>query len=382
VVTGPLDGVSVVELAGVGPAPFAVMLLADMGASVVRVDRAGPPSGDYAPNPVVERGRRSIAVNLKDPAGVGVVRRIVARSDVFVESYRPGVAERLGLGPADCLAVNRSIVYGRMSGFGQTGPRAGQAGHDINYISLTGALHAIGRAGGPPVPPMNLVGDFGGGALFLAYGIACALLSVARTGRGQVVDANVVEGTTTLMSLVHGLSAVGLWTDARGRNLLDTGCPYYDVYACADGRHVAVGTIERRFFETMLGVVGVDPSFAAAHRDPSRWPALRSALTTAFAGATRDEWVARFAGLDACVTPVLDLAEARRDPQAVARDTYAPVPGFPDAAQAVPAPRFDGETVPLPGPAPAAGQHTREILESLGLPAGAVTALYDSGTVT
>jgi alpha-methylacyl-CoA racemase len=381
-VTGPLAGVSVVELAGIGPAPFAVMLLADLGASVVRIDRAGPASGDYVPNPVMERGRRSIAVDLKDPAGVDVVRRLVARADVLVESYRPGVVERLGVGPADCLAVNPRLVYGRMSGFGQTGPRAGQAGHDINYIGLTGALHAIGRAGGPPVPPLNLVGDLGGGALFLAYGIACALLSVARTGRGQVVDANVVEGTTTLMSLVHGLAAVGLWTDGRGENLLDTGCPYYDVYECADGRYVAVGTIERKFFETMLQVVGVDPALSAAHRNPALWPALREALTTAFAGADRAEWVARFAGLDACVTPVLDLAEARRDEQAVARGTYAPVAGFPDAAQAVPAPRFDGEVLPVPGPAPAAGQHTREILESLGLPAAAIDALYTSGTVT
>jgi alpha-methylacyl-CoA racemase len=381
-VSGPLAGVSVVELAGIGPAPFACMLLADMGATVVRVDRAGPPSGDYPPNPVLERGRRSIALNLKDPGGVDVVRRLAARSDVFVESYRPGVAERLGVGPADCLAANPRIVYGRMSGFGQTGPRAGQAGHDINYIGLTGALHAIGRAGGPPVPPMNLVGDFGGGALFLAYGVACALLSVARTGRGQVVDANVVEGTTSLLALVHGLSATGLWTDERGVNLLDTGCPYYDVYACADGAFVAVGTIERKFFETMLEVVGLDPAFGDAHRDPARWPELRAALTAAFRSATRDEWTARFAGLDACVTPVLSLAEARTDEQAAARCTYAPVPGFPDAAQARPAPRFDGETPPLPGPAPAVGEHTREILASLGLTAAAIDDLYTAGTVS
>jgi alpha-methylacyl-CoA racemase len=376
-VTGPLSGVRVVELAGIGPAPFAVMLLADMGASVVRVDRAGPASGDYAPNPVMERGRRSIAVNLKDPAGADVVRRLVARADVVVESYRPGVAERLGVGPSECLAANPRIVYGRMSGFGQTGPRAGDAGHDINYISLTGALHAIGRAGDPPVPPMNLVGDFGGGALFLAYGIACALLEVARTGRGRVVDANVVEGTTTLLSLVHGLQAVGLWADERGRNLLDTGCPYYDVYACADGGHVAVGTIERRFFVTMLSVLGLS-EFADAHRDPSRWPALRAALTSAFATRPRDAWVAAFAGRDACVTPVLSLAEARADPQAVARGGYAPVPGFPDAAQAAPAPRFDGEVLPLPGPAPAVGAHTREILAELGLDP---EPLFAAGTV-
>jgi alpha-methylacyl-CoA racemase len=379
-VTGPLSGVRVVELAGIGPAPFAVMLLADMGASVVRVDRAGPASGDYAPNPVMERGRRSIAVNLKDPAGADVVRRLVARADVVVESYRPGVAERLGVGPSECLAANPRVVYGRMTGFGQTGPRAGEAGHDINYIGLTGALHAIGRAGQPPVPPMNLVGDFGGGALFLAYGIACALLEVARTGRGRVVDANVVEGTTTLLSLVHGLQAVGLWVDERGRNLLDTGCPYYDVYACADGGHVAVGTIERRFFVEMLAVLGL-PEFADAHRDPSRWPALRAALTAAFAARPRDEWVARFAGRDACVTPVLSLAEARTDPQAVARGTYAPVPGFADASQAAPAPRFDGEVLPLPGPAPAVGAHTRELLGELGLDTAAVDALYAGGVV-
>jgi alpha-methylacyl-CoA racemase len=297
---GPLSGVSVVELAGIGPAPFAVMLLADMGAAVVRVDRVGPASGDYVVNPVLERGRRSIAVNLKDPAGADLVRRLVARSDVVVESYRPGVAERLGVGPSECLAANPRIVYGRMSGFGQTGPRAGDAGHDINYIGLTGALHAIGRAGEPPVPPLNLVGDFGGGALFLAYGIACALLAVGRTGRGRVVDANVVEGTTALLSMVHGLQAAGVWADERGRNLLDTGCPYYDVYACADGGYVAVGTIERKFFGNLLAVLGLD-EFADAHRDPSRWPALRSALAGAFASRDREDRAARVAGRDACV---------------------------------------------------------------------------------
>jgi len=380
---GPLAGVSVVEFAGIGPGPFAVMMLADMGADVVRIDRTGSPSSDYVANPVLERGRRSLSVDLKSTEGVRVALRLVARADILIESYRPGVAERLGIGPADCLAVQPAIVYGRMSGWGQSGPLALAAGHDINYISLTGALHAIGRAGGPPQPPLNLVGDFGGGAMFLAYGVVCALWQARSTGRGQVVDANVLDGTGVLMSLVHGLLAMDRWTDERGANLLDTGCPYYDVYECADGRHVAVGTIERKFFVNLLDVLGLaaDEALRSSHHDPSRWPALRSALAEAFLTATRDEWAERFDGREACVTPVLTLAEAPSHPQAIDRRLYSPVPGHPGAVQAAPSPRFDDHVGRLPGPAPGLGQHTREVLAELGYNSAEVAELLRAGFV-
>jgi alpha-methylacyl-CoA racemase len=371
---GPLSDVTVVELAGIGPVPFAGMMLADMGATVVRVERVGGPPADYPPNPVLDRGRRSIAVDLKDPAGAALVLRLVARADALVEGFRPGVVEGLGIGPSDCLAVNPALVYGRMTGWGQDGPRAGQAGHDINYIGLTGALHAIGRAGEPPVPPLNLVGDYGGGAMFLAYGVVCALLAARRTGRGQVVDATVLDGTTVLMSLVHGLRELGMWTDERGHNVLDTGCPYYDVYECADGRYVAVGTIERKFFLSMVDGLGLGAEFADAHRDPSVWPRLRTAMREAFLTATRDEWAERFAGRDACVTPVLTLAEARCEPHAVARGVYT-------GSQPAPAPRFSVSGTAAPGPAPSIGEHTRDILRELGLPDTEVAGLLDRGVV-
>jgi alpha-methylacyl-CoA racemase len=380
-ISGPLDGVRVLEFAGIGPCPFAVMMLADMGAAVIRVDRIGPPSGEYTANPVLERGRRSIAVDLKQPYAQDVVRRLVEQTDVLVEGFRPGVMERLGIGPSECLAVNPALVYGRMTGWGQGGPRASDAGHDINYIGLAGALHAIGRAGGPPQPPLNLVGDFGGGAMFLAFGIVCALLEARRSGHGQVVDASVVDGTTTLLGLVFGLQAVDRWVDERGHNLLDTGCPYYDVYECADGGYVAVGTIERKFFANALEVLGLDRAeWLPSHGDRARWPALRAALTEAFRSATRDEWAERFAGREACVTPVLSLAEARRDPHAVARGLHIPLPDS-DAVQPAPAPRFSRTVPTLDAPAPQPGEHTAEILRELGVDAGESAALVDRGAV-
>jgi alpha-methylacyl-CoA racemase len=379
---GPLAGITVVELAGIGPGPYCAMLLADMGATVLRVDRAGPASPDYTPNPVLERGRRSVAVDLKQARGRDLVLGLVESADVLVESFRPGVAERLGLGPDDCLARNPRLVYGRMSGWGQDGPLAAAAGHDVNYISLTGALHAIGRAGERPVPPLNLVGDFGGGASSLAFGIACALLEAQRSGRGQVIDANVFDSTGTLMALIHGLRARGRWSAERGDNLLDTGCPYYDVYTCADGRWVAVGAIEERFFRTLLDVLGLgaDPSLAGSHKDRGRWPALRQALTEVFATRGRDEWADAFAGVDACVTPVLDLDEAVDHPHAVARSAYVPLAegGSPQPAVT---PRFSRSGTPVPAPAVRPGAHTREILTERGYDAAAVDELLAAGVV-
>jgi alpha-methylacyl-CoA racemase len=380
--SGPLAGVRVVELAGIGPAPFCVMLLADMGASVLRVDRVGPASADYTVNPVVERGRRSVAVDLKSPDGVQVVLDLVRDADVLLESYRPGVAERLGIGPDACDAVNERLVYARLSGFGQDGPWAGVAGHDINYIGLTGALWSIGRAGERPVPPINLVGDLGGGAMSMAFGIVCALLEARTSGRGQVVDANVLEATTTIMGFVQGLRAQGVWSGGRGGNLLDTGCPYYDTYACADGRWVAMGTVEERFFRTALDVLGVpaDDPLHEAHKDRSRWPALRTALTDAFATRTRDEWAVAFRHHDACVTPVLDLDEAAGHEQAVARGAYRPIPGY-DVPQPAVAPRFSRSETPVPPPPPRVGADTDAVLAELGYSLERVALLRGSGVV-
>jgi alpha-methylacyl-CoA racemase len=379
---GPLAGITVVELAGIGPGPYCAMLLADMGATVLRVDRAGPASADYTPNPVLERGRRSVAVDLKQPRGRDLVLGLVAAADVLVESFRPGVAERLGLGPAACLARNPRLVYGRMSGWGQEGPLAGAAGHDVNYISLTGALHAIGRTGERPVPPLNLVGDFGGGASSLALGIVCALLESRQSGRGQVIDANVFDSTATLMALIHGLRARGRWSNERGANLLDTGCPYYDVYTCADGRWVAVGAIEERFFRNLLDVLGLgaDPALAGSHKDRGRWPALREALTSAFATRTRDEWAGAFVDVDACVTPVLDLDEAVAHPHAVARSSYLPLDDGPFPQPAV-APRFSRSGTPVPSAAVRPGAQTRQILAEHGYDDAAVDDLLAGGVI-
>ncbi len=378
---GPLAGTRVVELAGIGPAPFCVMQLADMGASVIRVDRTSERS-DYPVNPVVERGRRSVAVDLKTADGVRVVLDLVREADVLVESFRPGVVERLGLGPEACCQVNPRLVYGRLSGWGQDGPWAHVAGHDINYIATAGALNSIGRAGERPVPPLNLVGDLGGGAASLAFGIVCALLESRTSGVGQVIDANVLDATATLMGFVHGLRAAGQWVPQQGANLLDTGCPYYDVYACADGRFVAIGTVEERFFVRALDVLGLaahDP-LRHSHQDPAQWPALRQALTSTFAQRSRDEWVFAFDGQDACVTAVLDLDEATDHEQAAARSAYTRIRGTTHLQPAV-SPRFSRSTTPLPGPAPAVGQHTDEILRALGYDVVEVARLRRLGVV-
>jgi len=336
-----LHGIRVVELGGQGPVPFCAMTLADLGAEVVTVRRPGPPLPTNPHNPVVDRGRRFVAVDLKSPDGVEVVRRLAARADAVLEGFRPGVAERLGLGPDDLTAANPRLVYGRMTGWGQDGPLAHKAGHDINYIALTGALHGIGAAGGPPIVPVNLVGDYAGGALYLALGVTSALLEARGSGRGQVVDAAIVDGVAALMSIVYGLAAAGRWQPERGTNLLDGGAPFYRIYACADGGHVAVGALEEPFYLALLDGLGLgDRADLVADRlDRSRWPELEATFAAAFAARPRAHWEAVFAGRDACVTPVLSAWEAQRHPHLVSRATYVDG-GETTGTHAAPAPRF------------------------------------------
>jgi alpha-methylacyl-CoA racemase len=349
---GPLAGLKVVELAGIGPGPHAAMILADLGADVVRIDRPAGGlrlGGTDAPDPTL-RGRRRVAANLKDPAGRETVLRLVERADVLLEGYRPGVTERLGVGPADCLARNPRLVYARMTGWGQDGPLSTRAGHDINYISLTGALHAIGRAGERPVPPLNLVGDFGGGSMLLVIGVLAALWEAQRSGKGQVVDAAMVDGASLLVQMVWGMRAQGLWADERQTNLLDGHAPFYDTYTCADGRHVAVGALEPQFYAALLSGLGLDGEELPAQHDREGWPVLRARFTEVFATRTRDEWAEVFAGTDACVTPVLAFDEVPKHPHVAARATIVERDGVPQAA---PAPRFDRTPTTLPGPATA-----------------------------
>jgi len=336
--TGPLEGLVVVEVGGIGPAPFCGMLLADLGADVTRIDRPDRGAESWAANPVLDRGRRRVEADLKTPEGVALVLDLAASADALIEGFRPGVAERLGVGPQACLARNPRLVYGRMTGWGQEGPYAHTAGHDITYLAMTGALHAIGRAD-EPVPPLNVLGDFGGGGLLLGFGLLAAVLRARRTGEGQVVDAAIVDGVAALTGPVHGLVAQGAWTDERRANLLDGGAPFYDTYRCADGRHVAVGCLEPRFFRAMVERLGLadDPALAVDHLDRGRWPAIRARLTEVFASRRRDEWWALFRGTDCCVAPVLSLEEAARDEHNVARGVFREIDGV---TQPAPAPRF------------------------------------------
>jgi alpha-methylacyl-CoA racemase len=373
----------VVELAGIGPGPIAAMMLADMGAEVVRVDRVADVR-DHPPGPhpdVVLRGRRSIALDLKHPAGRQLVLDLAARSDALLEGFRPGVAERLGLGPDDLRAVNPRLVYGRMTGWGQDGPLATVAGHDIGYIALTGALNGSRRAGDRPVPPMNLLGDAGGGGMLLAFGLVCALLEAGRSGQGQVVDAAIVDGTAALGNFILGLRNRGAWPAPAGGNLLDTGAPFYEVYTCADGREIAVGALEPKFYAELLRLSGMDgdPELAEGRRsDPATWPAAKRRWAELFAGRTRDEWVEVFEGTDACVAPVLDWDEAARHPHLAARGTYVERDGV---VQSTPAPRFDRTAATLGLPPPHPGEHTAELLAELGRGPDAVVALRAAGTV-
>ena len=372
---GPLAGIRVLELAGIGPGPFCAMMLADCGASVLRIDRPGidRPGPAAASGPAdraqarperefLNRGRQSVVLDLKHPRAVDALLRLVEVADVLLEGFRPGVTERMGVGPEACLRRNPRLVYARMTGWGQQGPLAASAGHDIGYIARAGALHALGRAGGRPQFPANLLGDFGGGGMVMAYGICAALVERATSGRGQVVDTAIVDGVASLLAMPLMLMAQGRWRDERGVNLLDGGVPWYDVYETADGQWMAVGALEPRFYAALLDGLGL--AGAPDRADPRNWPELRELLAARFRDRTREEWTATFAGTDACVEPVLSLTEAAADPHLVARETYVTGDGV---IQPSPAPRFSRTPGELPDPAPVPGQHTIEALTAWGL---------------
>ena len=372
---GPLTGVRVVELAGLGPAPHACMVLADLGADVLRVDRPGGGFGVLS-HDLLTRSRRSAAVDLKHPAGAEVVLRLADAADVLVEGLRPGVAERLGVGPEVVSARNPRLVYGRMTGWGQDGPLADRAGHDIDYLAISGALATIGETDGPPVPPLNLVADFGGGSMLLVAGVLAALVERATSGRGQVVDAAMVDGVSTLLAMTWGMRAAGTWQDTRGSNLLDGGAPFYSTYACADGGWLAVGAIEPQFWAVVVEVLELHD--APPQSDTARWPELRRRIAEAVARRTRDEWAEVFAPLDACVAPVLTLGEASQHPQMRARETLVELDGV---VQPAPAPRLSRTPGEVSGPPTRPGQHTREALHDWGFGADEVARLVADAVV-
>lgn len=380
---GPLSGVTVVELAGLGPAPFAGMILADMGAEVVRIDRipaAGSSGFEAMKREVspIDRGRRSLAVDLKDPRGLGIVLDVVAKADALIEGFRPGVTEKLGLGPAECLARNGRLVYGRMTGWGQTGPLAQAAGHDINYIALTGALHAMGHKDRPPPPPLNLIGDYGGGGMLLALGVIAALYDAGRTGRGQVVDAAMTDGSALLMTLIYGWLRSGHWRDERESNLLDGAAPFYGTYECADGKYVAIGAIETNFYSLLLERLGIEDALFADQWATAAWPERKARLAALFRTRSRAEWCRLLEGTDACFAPVLDLAEAPSHPHNAARGTFVAAGG---TIQPAPAPRFSRTPSELPAPGPRLGRHSVGILEGLGRSSAEIADLLVAGVI-
>ena len=380
---GPLSGLRIVEFAGIGPGPFCGMMLADHGAEVIRVDRASGGRGGSQPvstKDVLARGRKSIALDLKSEKGIALARKLFASADGLIEGFRPGVMERLGLGPEVLLSDNPKLVYGRMTGWGQSGPYAPYAGHDINYIALAGALAHFGRAGEKPTPPINMVGDFGGGGMMLAFGLVSALLSVARGGEGQVIDAAMTDGTAVLMAMIHGMANQGLWRDGAGTNLLDTGAHFYDTYETADGKFVSIGSIEPQFYAELRARVGLadDPAFDA-QMNPAAWPDLKEKLAAIFARKTRAEWDEALEHSDVCYAPVLTMSEAREHPHNIARETFVDVAGSPQPA---PAPRYSGTATATPDAAPMPGDDTDAILADLGIDAGEIAALREAGAVS
>lgn len=371
---GPLNGIRIIEFAGIGPGPLCGTFLGDMGADVVRIDRAGGAGAAGAGS----RNRRSIALNLKDPAAVEVAMRLIEGADGLFEPFRPGVMERLGLGPDVCLARNPKIVYGRMTGWGQDGPMANAAGHDINYIALTGALHAIGEAGGGPVPPLNLVGDFGGGTMLLAFGMVCGLLEASRSGKGQVVDTAMVDGASMLMAMLYGMKDSGRWTNTRGTNMLDGGAHFYGCYECSDGKWVSIGSIEPQFYALLRDALGLDERDFDAQHDQTQWPALKAKLAKVFITQDRDHWTALMQGTDICFAPVLDLDEAPQHPHNVARNAFIEVDG---TLQPAPAPRFSRTAAASPNGSPEIGAHTDDVLGAAGYSAEDIKQLKQQGAI-
>jgi alpha-methylacyl-CoA racemase len=378
---GPLEGVKIVELAGIGPGPFAGMLLSDMGADIVRIDRSQQVNAAMFDKLNLEplyRGRRSIGVDLKHPDGVELVLSLIEYADALVEGFRPGVTERLGLGPDVCLARNPRLVYGRMTGWGQEGPMAQAAGHDINYIALAGALAHFGRAGGKPTPPINLVGDFGGGGMFMAFGVVCGILEAQRSGKGQVIDVAMVDGSAVLMTMMWGLIKIGAWQEELGENVLDTGAPFYDTYETADGKFISLGSLEPQFYAELIRRLGLEGEDLPVQMDRNGWDQLRARFTELFKTKTRDEWDGVLRGSDACYAPVLTMSEAAKDQHIRARATIIDRGGV---LQPAPAPRFSRTTAEIQRDAPWPGQHTDEALRAWGVADDQIAKLRDAGAI-
>ncbi|MBK7422434.1 MAG: CoA transferase [Propionivibrio sp.] len=372
---GPLAGIRIIEMAGIGPAPFAAMMFSDMGAEVIRIDRKGRPEAnafDVLKNGgFLNRGRRSIALDLKKAQAVSALFDLTESADALIEGFRPGVMERLGIGPQACLARNPALVYGRITGWGQNGPLAHAAGHDINYIALTGALHAIGKADSP-VPPLNMLGDFGGGAMFVAFGMVCALLEARTSGQGQVVDAAMTDGAALLMAMQYSFKSMGHWQNARESNLLDGGAPFYGTYRCADGKWLAVGAIEPRFHDVLIDTLELSPEAFAGRWNPEQWPHLRQLLADTFLKRTRSEWCAVLEGTDACVAPVLDMDEAPVHPHNLARQTFV---RHAEVMQPAPAPRFSRTLAQIQRPPAVPGEHGEDILRDWGFDSDRIDSL-------
>jgi alpha-methylacyl-CoA racemase len=375
---GPLAGIKIVELAGIGPGPFCAMLLSDLGAEVLRIDRYESKGRRNPATDVLLRGRRSVAVDLKNPRGVETVLRLIEKADALIEGFRPGVMERIGIGPDVCLKRNPRIVYGRMTGWGQEGPLAAAAGHDINYIAITGALHSFARRGERPVPPLNLVGDFGGGALYLAVGVLSALLEARASGKGQVVDAAMVDGAAHLMTMFYEMRATGIWTDEPGTNLLDTGAHFYDVFDTKDGKRIALGSIEPKFYAELLRLSGLDKDELPSQFDRAEWPGLKERVASVIRTKTRDEWCRIMEGSDVCFAPVLSLAEAPTYSHNAERKTFIEVDGV---VQPAPAPRFSRTPGKVRRPPPIPGEHSEEALRDWGFPKDAIASLLEARAI-